>query len=333
MSSAVFYKFLAIVAVIGLGWIVGRARWLGEGDVGRVLSNVTFLVFAPPLLFRTAARINFSTMPWELLFAYFGVAIGFVVVVYIWRRRVDARKQVGSISPESAAAPSVWAISASFGNTVQMGIPVAAALFGEAGLSLHLTIVSMHALTLLAVLTVLVELDVARAHATAGGAGLRLWPTLVQTVRNTVIHPIVLPVVCGLLWNLLGLGIATPVDDILQMLGQAVVPVCLLAIGMSLASSAVKGTLGSAIWISVAKLVVMPALVLVIGHWGAGMSGLPLMVMVMCAALPTGSNAMMFSLRYRSMEAETTMAIILSTIGFMAMAPFWLAATAWVSAR
>ena len=51
------------------------------------------------------------------------------------------------------------AITASFGNAVQIGIPLAAALYGEAGLALHITFVSLHSLTLLTVLTALVELD------------------------------------------------------------------------------------------------------------------------------------------------------------------------------
>ena len=48
--------------------------------------------------------------------------------------------------------------------TIQLGIPVAAALYGEAGLALHLAIVSVHGVLLLLLLTVLVELDLARAR-------------------------------------------------------------------------------------------------------------------------------------------------------------------------
>jgi hypothetical protein len=76
------------------------------------------------------------------------------------------------------------------------------------------------------------------------------------------------------------------------------------------------------------KLLVLPLLVLTIGHWGLGLNGMPLAVIVMAAALPTGSNALIFAQRYRSQEAETTAAIVASTLLFVATAPFWLA---WLS--
>ena len=56
-----------------------------------------------------------------------------------------------------------------------------------------------------------------------------------------------------------------------------------------------------------------------------GLAGLPLQVVVMMAALPTGSNALIFAQRYRSLEPEVTTAIVVSTLGFGLSAPLWLA--------
>jgi malonate transporter and related proteins len=144
-------------------------------------------------------------------------------------------------------------------------------------------------------------------------------------VRNTLIHPVVLPVLVGMGWNLAGLPIPPAADEILSMLGQAVVPVCLVAIGMSLAHYGLQGSLRGAGWLTAAKLVAQPALVLAVGHFVFGLSGLPLTVIVMCAALPSGTNALMFSQRYRSQEAETTATLVLSTLVFVLTAPLWLA--------
>ena len=41
---------------------------------------------------------------------------------------------------------------------------------------------------------------------------------------------------------------------------------------------------------------------------------MPLAVIVMIAALPTGSNALIFAQRYRALEAEVTAATVVSTI-------------------
>ena len=57
---------------------------------------------------------------------------------------------------------------------------------------------------------------------------------------------------------------------------------------------------------------------------------MPLAVIVMLAALPIGSNALVFAQRYRTLESETTAATVLSTLAFVAPAPAWLAALQWL---
>ncbi|MDO9287025.1 MAG: AEC family transporter [Aquabacterium sp.] len=139
-----------------------------------------------------------------------------------------------------------------------------------------------------------------------------------------------LPVLMGLAWNAGGLPLHGPVDETLQLLGTAVAPLCLVLIGISLAYTRVAGAVRPALLIAALKLLALPALVLVTAHWGLGLQGLPLQVAVMMAALPTGSNALIFAQRYRSHEAETTTAIVVSTMGFALTAPLWLALVAWV---
>lgn len=315
MTMDVLLKLLAIAAVVGVGWVTGRTRWLGSDDAARVLSNAAFLVFTPALLFRTTARIDLTTLPWALLAAFFVPVVGFALAVYgIQRRR----------GREDAPAPAVRTISSIFGNQAQLGVPMAAALFGEAGLAVHLTILSLHALTLLTLLTLLVETDVARAQARTLGARPHLGRLLWITARNTVIHPVVLPVIAGLAFNLTGASLPGAVDEILLMFAQAVVPLCLLAIGMSLAHYGLGGSLREALPLAAAKLLLLPGLVALTGYFVAGLRGLPLTVMVMAAGMPTGSNALMFAQRYRSREGEATATIVLSTAGFVATAPLWL---------
>lgn len=323
MSLLVFLKLIAIFAIIALGYVADRARWLGTGDVARVLANAAFYLFIPALLFRTTARIDLHTLPWRTLAAFFVPVIACMLAIYLLQRRAQP-------TPAQAAVPSVRALSIGFGNTVQLGIPMATALFGEAGLQVHLAIVSLHALLLLTLVTTLVELDLARAHARHHGVEHSLAATLLTTVRNTVIHPVVLPVLAGLLFNLSGASIPALADEMLLLLAQAVVPLCLVVIGMSLAHYGMGVALLSAGWVSAAKLLLLPALVLVAGRWGAGLSGTPLAVIVVCAALPVGSNPLLFAQRYATLEGETTTAIVISTFSFAVTAPLWLLVLGWI---
>lgn len=325
MSTLVFLKLLAIFVVVALGWVVGKARWLGDNDPARVLANAAYYIFVPALLFRTTARIDLAAMPWGTVIAFFVPVLALLLAVYIWERRSHRERGLPT------AAPSVRAIAATFGNSVQVGIPFAAALFGEAGLAIHVALVSLHALVLLTVLTALVELDLARERRTLGHSNAHLMKTLARTMRNTIIHPVVLPVLAGLAWNLAGVPLPAIADEILATLAQAVVPLCLVLIGMSLAYYGVKGAARGAVVITVLKLLVLPAAVLAAARWGFGLSGLPLAVVVMMAALPVGSNALIFSQRYAALEAEATAAIVFSTLAFVATASFWLAVLAWLS--
>jgi predicted permease len=323
MTIAIFYKLLAIFLTVGLGFAAGRMRWLGgaQQDPARVLGNAAFYVFVPALLFRTTVRLDFATMPWPTVAAFFVPVLATLGGVYAWQRLRPGGQADG------AAAPAVRAIGASFGNSVQLGIPLAAALFGEVGLGIHVALVSLHALVLLSVLTVLAELDLARAGRQGSTS---LAQTLATTARNTLIHPVVLPVVAGLLWNATGLGLHPVVDETLVTLGSAVVPVCLVLIGMTLAYYGLQGRAIGALRLSLLKLLLLPAAVLVVAHWGFGLNGLPLQVVVVMASLPAGSNVLIFAQRYDTLQAEATATIVFSTLGFVATASLWLAVLSWL---
>jgi predicted permease len=315
MSWLVLHKLLAMFVVVAIGWWAGRQRWLGEGDTARVLGNAAFMIFVPALLFRTAARLDLAALPWHTLAAFFVPSLLLMLVVYaIVRARSHA---------QAPARAAVRAITSVYGNAVQVGIPMAAALFGESGLGLHLTIVSLHGLVMLTVLTALVEHDVAGAQPSASRS--ETWRTM---LRNIVVHPVVLPLLVGLLFNAAGLRLPELIDQLLQVLGSAVVPVCLVLIGLSLHHYGVRGPVRESIALSAIKLIVMPACVWPLAHWVFGLSGQALAVVVLMAALPVGSNALMFAQRYRTDEAAATAAIVISTVAFAFTAPLWLAALA-----
>ena len=322
MTLAVLYTLLAIVATVAMGWLAARLGWLGRIGVDgagaasgsgplRVLSSVAFTLFVPALLFRTMVRQDLSALPWRVLAAYFVPALLCTLAFYAWQRRAGL---------QPAAAPATRTVAAVYGNAVQLGIPMAAALYGETGLALHLALVSLHGVVLLTLLTVLVEADLARGK---GQTSRR--DTLRMMLRNSLIHPVVLPVLAGLAWNLTGLGLHPVLDQTLLGLGSAAVPVCLVLIGVTLATYGARGGLPSALRVSAFKLLLMPALVLVVARYGFGLSGVPLAVLVMMAALPVGSNAILFAQRYGTLEGEATLAILVSTVGFMATAALWLA--------
>lgn len=326
MNASVIAPLLGVYAGVVAGWLLGRLGWLARAataagwphaDPVRLLSRVVFTVFVPALLFRTTARIDAAGLPWGPLAAYFAPAVALllaVAAVVAWRRRGAAG--------EPPERPAVAAITATFSNTAQLGIPVAAALFGESGLALHLAVIALHALILMTLATVLAELARARAAGRGGPRGLgRL---LLQTTRHALIHPVVLPVLAGLAWSATGWPLPAGVDRVLAGLAAAAVPLCLLLIGLSLAEGDALGAMRRAIGPIAFKLLAFPAAVAAVAAGVAGLAGLPLQVLVMAAALPAGSNVLLFAQRYRVDEADAAAAVVGSTVLYAATAPLWL---------
>jgi predicted permease len=87
----------------------------------------------------------------------------------------------------------------------------------------------------------------------------------------------------------------------------------------------VRGAVRGAVVVSVLKLLVQPALVFAIARWGFGLAGVKLAIVVMMAAMPVGSNPLLFAQRYQTLQPEVSTAIVFSTVAFVLTAPLWLA--------
>jgi predicted permease len=311
VPPSVIAKLLALFAIIGLGWVTGRTRILGP-RAANTLGGAAFRLFIPALLFRTTARVSLAQLPWATIAAYYLPTVTVLLLAYAWHRLRH---------PEHPAEPTVRALSMSFSNSVQLGLAVASALFGALGLSIHVALASMQSLVLLTLSTVLVETDLSRHPSNRENGALA---TVVTTVRRAVVHPVVLPVVLGLAYSTTGWRIPGPIDDVLNVLGQAVVPVSLVAIGLTLAEHGLTGAFAHTVAQSLGKLVVQPAVVLLVAYFGFGLRGLPLTVAVMLAALPVGSNVLLFAQRYDVLQAEVTATIVTSTVAYLLTGTLWL---------
>ena len=209
---------------------------------------------------------------------------------------------------------AVLALAAIFSNTLMIGVPLVQLAYGQAGLVHLFTLISMHALILLTLATVVLELLVAREQAAAGlGPRRHIAATVAQAVKNAILHPVPLPIIAGFLYSLTGWGLHPVVERPLKLLGDAFGPVALVLVGVTLAQTAIGPHLRGALVISVLKTILHPLLM-----WGAGralgLTGLPLAVMVVAAALPVGANVFLFSQRYKKAEDLVTASVAVSTL-------------------
>jgi predicted permease len=207
----------------------------------------------------------------------------------------------------------VMALGGVFSNMVMIGITLVELAYGQAGLVTLLTLVSVHALILLTVGSVVLELAVAREARAGGERAPHVLQTAWSAFKGALIHPIPLPILSGLLFAQTGWALPTVVDKPLQLLGSAFGPIALVLVGVTLARTPLDGHLRQALWITASKNLVLPLLV-GFSAWVAGITGLPLTVMVVAAALPMGANVFLFAQRYEVAQELTTTSMGLSTV-------------------
>ena len=314
--TAVFSSLVPVVLFIALGYGVARKGWISKVGV-KDLGNLVFLVMTPALLFRTMAHVQLAQLNFNAVGVYF-IAAGIVYFGVLW--------QQGFTTVAAARA-----LACTFGNTIMIGVPLIGILYGQAGLVQLFTLISIHSLVLLTGATVVFELASARDQAQQGGDPTALWRTVLRALRNGILHPVPLPIIAGMVWALLGVPLPEVVDKPLQLLGQALGPLALILVGVTLAHSVVGDHVKVASIMAVVKNLVFPALMLGLG-WLFGLTGIALAVMVCAAALPTGANVFMFAQRYNTSPEEITAEVTISTVLGLLTIPLALYALTWWSA-
>ena len=287
-----------VFLLIGAGFLAGRRNWIRDSAV-KDLSNLVFLLLIPSLLFRTMSGVRFEQLDLRPIAAYFPAALLLLCGSIAWRGF-----NRGSV---------VRALAGTFSNMVMIGITLVGLAYGQAGLVTLLTLVSVHALILLTLGSVVLELAVAREARAGGQRAPHVLETAWSAFKGALIHPIPLPILCGLLYAQTGWGLPAVVDKPLQLLGSAFGPISLVLVGVTLARTPLGGHLREALWIAASKNLALP--VLVAGScWLAGIQGLQFTVMVVAAALPVGANVFLFAQRYEVDQELTTASMGLSTI-------------------
>ena len=153
MNHPVVGALLPVLIFIALGFLSGKRGWISAAGV-KDLSNLVFMVLAPALLFRTMGKVHLEQLNFEPVAAYFLAAGLMFVGTLAWR----GFNRLGA----------VLALANTFSNTVMIGIPLVGLTYGEAGLVTMFTLVSLHALVLLTLATIVLELAVACEAAAQG---------------------------------------------------------------------------------------------------------------------------------------------------------------------
>ena len=281
--SGVVAGFTVIFVVIAVGYLLGRLGTLGsQGQF--VLGRLVFFVATPALLFTTLASSDLSVIfsPTLAVASATAFAVGalYVVVAKIWLNRPLPELTIG-------------ALSASYVNSANLGIPIAVFVLGDATfvaplLLFQIVVYSPIALTIL-------DLTALRGEAEK--------LSLIDTVTAPFKNPIVLAGAAGLIVALIGWVPPRPLIQPFELIGATSVPGALLAFGLSLYGVRVleKGSSPrrDVALASTLKIVVQPVLAYLMAHFLLGIDGHQLFAIVVVSTLPTAQNVFIYASRYR----------------------------------
>jgi malonate transporter len=310
VNSPAVVALLPVIFLIGLGWTVARVNWVSKASL-KDLSNLLFLVLLPALLFRTMARVRLEELDFAPIGIYF-LSVGLLFSATMLRfgfNTVSAARGLAHI----------------FSNTVLIGVPLVGLAFGDAGLITLFTLVSLHSLVILTTVTMIFELAIARDQRAAGVGNQRsLLITVLVAIRKSILHPVPLPILIGLLYGQLGLPLPEVMDTSLKMLGAGMGPLALILVGATLAYTPIGAMWRPALRISLCKVLIHPLLFFACA-WALGQHGPGVDIMLLVAALPVGANVFLFTQRYQVAEDEVSTSIAISTAMALISVPAVLA--------
>ena len=197
------------------------------------------------------------------------------------------------------------ALTAGYTNANYIGIPIATYVLGDASLVVPIVFLQLLILTPLAL--VLLEM-------TKAAASRRSWrATALGPARN----PLIVAVALGALVNATGVRLPAVLADPVATIGQATVPIVLLAFGMSLSGRGVLAPGPERLPTVVAVLVkttVMPAVAVLLAV-AVGLTPTATYTVTILAALPAAQNLYLYASRFGTAQVLVRDAIFLSTAG------------------
>ena len=236
---------LPIFLLIAAGYLVTRTGFFSPDQI-RGLGRFVIAVALPALVFRALVQRPFGEVfNARYLLVYGAASLAMLLGGFAWFRLVRGR---------GVTTSGLRGLGMAASNSGFMGFPVALQFLGPpAAVALALTMIVENLLIIPAAL----------ALAEAGSSAHRSPKAVVRGILvNLARNPLILAIVSGALFALLGLHLPEPLARAVSLLADASAPVALFAIGGTLVGLRVSGLVGEIAQVAGAKLILHPLAVL-----------------------------------------------------------------------
>ena len=284
------FVLIVIGLVLARRFDFGRDFWDG-------LEKLVYYVLFPALLFRSLAiaKIDFAST-WPLVLAALGFTLAGFALSLLAGPLFKLERQLLATGSQCGYRFNTY-----------IGLAIAGSLFGTPGVAT--------AALLLGVMIPLANFGAVAVLAAHSDRGL-----LAELAR----HPLVVSSLAGFAWNYAALPLPGFADQTLALLAQTALPAGLLSVGAALRLEAGQGPLAAHAWWLTVKLAIVPGIALALAR-ALGIEGTEAQVLVLCAALPTATNAYILAVRMTGDGRAVATQVTIGTVISMATIPAWVA--------
>lgn len=274
--NVVFESILPIFFLVVLGFLL-RRRNLIPAEHWRSIEELCFWLFFPALLITTLAGADLAAIemgPFTLTLI-FTMASMAVFTLALW----PLLRSIWGTSP--AQFSTIYQTSTRWHGFIALAIVIK--LFGTEGATL-VALVFAITIPVLQLSNILVL--------AAFCSGQRL--SIVQIIKTVLMNPIIWGITLGILVNVNHIELWQPLMTLFELLGRAALGASLLALGAGLSLKAALKPSRELLVGLVGKLLITP---IIMAGWAIslGIRGLPLSVLIICAAVPTAVNGYLFA--------------------------------------
>jgi malonate transporter len=297
MSHVLLNALVPIFAVMGLGYFAGWIRDVDNHHVAEL--NALVMDFAVP----AALFVATASAARHMLLTQWPLALALVIpMLVVYALSYSLERRLFSLMPAPA---SVQALTVAFPNFAAAGLPLIASVFASQLIDVALG-VALGAI-ILSPLTLAV-LETSKSAA----AGQVDRSTLLNAIGKSLLRPVVLAPIVGIVFSLVAIPLPDFVSHAFQLIGQASGGVALFLTGLILSSQRLvlsRNVIGSALLKNVAQPLLALGLVMLLP-----MTHDTVRATLLLMALPSGFFGVLFGLRYGVESQEVGSTLIVSSL-------------------
>lgn len=277
---------IPLMLLVGLGY--GLMRWM-RFDI-RTMNALNVYVFLPAFFISRMGKGEFSVgASWQMA----GVYTLQVILLFI------AAISLASLFGYKRSTRATAALSSSWGNTGNLGLPLVELALGAGAAIYQLVLVAVNAVTLFTLGLYLVA---------AGRYPLK------KALKSVAAQPILHALLIAMLMRLFDWRLPRPIDVPMDYLGDAMIPIAIITLGCQLAETkSGKGEV-EGLWLSIAlRLLGAPALMFLL-VWLFGIDGVMAKVLVIGSSVPVAVNSAILAIEYKNEPELAARAVFWSTL-------------------